>query len=474
MRATLFLLGSVLAAGQTTDRTPPSPARGGDWLVMTRLNRGQELVYRGTFSEDASGGRVEFSRAARFESRLFVLDTPARGAEVVFLTVFKPREQQAGAATPISVRLERALVDLQGKLTPSAGVNPTAPLDGMPSWECGAFLEIPKGRLTSDQTWETAEEGRPSRVWRVAGTETVNGTSCVKLFGVQQTEDWEKPRADHSAWRRQDTVWLAPRAGYAYRVERIIERRGPAQRSVLRYELESSLQYPGQLYDDRRQEIVQASAFQEVAAPLLPVPAKTGSQLEALHNKIAHHVENQPATPYREAVLLVKRRVEAARRGETPPAPPTESAAAAVASVANVGEGAPDFAAPDLIDGGSVGLRRFAGRPALFVFYHPASSTAGDLLRFAQRVSNTYPKSVTVVGMSVSEDAATVRRQRAELNLTFPVLNGSGLRISYAVETTPKIVLIDAAGVVRGTYIGWGRETPGEVMEELRRWLAER
>src|SRR5262249_48935309 len=128
MRATLFLLGSVLVAGQTTDRMSPTPlARGGDWQVMTRLNRGQELVYRGTFTEESSGGRVQFSRASRFESRLFVLDAPARGAEVAFLTVFKPREQQANTATPISVRLERATVDLQGKLTPAAGVSSSVP-----------------------------------------------------------------------------------------------------------------------------------------------------------------------------------------------------------------------------------------------------------------------------------------------------------------------------------------------------------
>jgi peroxiredoxin len=440
---------------------------------MTRLNRGQELVYRGTFTEEASGGRVQFSRAARVESRLFVLDAAARGAEVAFLTVFKPREAKASEATPLSVRLERATVDLQGKIIPGASVSPTVPLDGLPSWECGAFLEIPKGRLAAGQTWEVAEEGRPVRIWRVAAPETVNGTSCVKLVGVQQTDDWDKPYSGRSAWRRQDTVWLAPRAGYAYRVERVIDKREPAQHSVLRYELESSLQYPGQLFEDRRQEILQARAFQEAAGPLLPAPATSGSQLDTLQNKIAHHVENQPATPYREVVLLVKRRVEAARRGETPPAPPPDQAAATPA-VASIGATAPDFTAPDLIEGGSARLHRFAGRAALFVFYHPASPTAGDLLRFAQQVSDAFPRSVTVVGLSMSEDAAAVRQQRSDLHLTFPVLNGSGLRVSYAVETTPKIVLIDAAGVVRGAYLGWGRETSGEVTAELRRWLPAR
>ena len=48
------------------------------------------------------------------------------------------------------------------------------------------------------------------------------------------------------------------------------------------------------------------------------------------------------------------------------------------------------------------------------------------------------------------------------------------MRISYKVETTPKIVLIDAAGLVRGMYFGWGRETANEVPTELRPWLSVR
>ena len=43
--------------------------------------------------------------------------------------------------------------------------------------------------------------------------------------------------------------------------------------------------------------------------------------------------------------------------------------------------------------------------------------------------------------------------------------------LSYAVEATPKVVLLDSDGVVRGTYLGWGRETPSAVTEELKRWL---
>jgi hypothetical protein len=261
----------------------------------------------------------------------------------------------------------------------------------------------------------------------------------------------------------------------AQRVERVMERREPGrsepmQRSVLRYELESNLQYPGQLYTDRRREIQQARSFAESAAPFLATPVKFMPQLEALQSKIKHYLDNQPPTPYREAVLQVKRRVDAARRGESPPAPVRDEPSGAPA-VAALGKPAPDFVVPEITGRELARLRRWHGRPLLMVFYNPTSQTAEELLRFAQKVQDTYPERVAVVGLAISEDAERARKQHADLRLTIPIVRGGGLRISYGVEATPRLMLLDAGGMVRGTYVGWGRETPTEVGEELKRWL---
>jgi peroxiredoxin len=139
-----------------------------------------------------------------------------------------------------------------------------------------------------------------------------------------------------------------------------------------------------------------------------------------------------------------------------------------------VGQPAPDFLATELTGSASARLARWLGRPVLLVFYHPASPTSDEVLRFAQKVAADHPGTAHVVGMSVSDDAALVRKQHAEMKLTFPVLSGGGLRVSYAVEDTPKFILLDATGVVRGAYLGWGRETAGEVLAELARWIAPR
>jgi peroxiredoxin len=470
MTATLCLFSCLLVPAQSSDRT--------DWLLAPHLSRAQELVYRGTFTEEALGPRVQFNRACRMEARVFVLDTTAKGAEAAFYTAFKPQGGRPGPAgarpgdgePASSVRLELARVEPRGRVAADAAL--AVPLDGPPSVECGAFVEAPTKRVGVGQVWEVSEDGRPPRTWKLVGGEMVNGTSCLKLVGVQQTDDWDRPRADRAAWQRQDTVWLSLRLGVAYRVERVIERREaarnePTYRSALRYELETNLQYPGQLFEDRRREILQARSFADAAAPLLAAAARNPSQRDALLAKVTYHLDNHPPTPYREAVLQVKRRLEAARRGETVAVVAQEPAPAV--QVAAVGQPAPDFVTSDLVTHESARLRRWLGRPVLLVFYNPSSTTTDGLLRFAQSLSDNYPKEVAVAALCLSEDTEAVLKQR---RLTIPVLSGTGLRLSYAVDATPKLILVDAEGVVRGTYAGWGRETSVEVVAELKRWLA--
>jgi peroxiredoxin len=472
MIATLFLFGCILATGQTADRS--------EWMLAPRLSRAQEFVYSGSFAEEATGGGVQFNRAYRVESRVLVLDTSSKGAEVALFTVLKLRESNGGKtgikidAAPSSVRLELVKLDPHGRLTAGPGLSLAVPLEGPPSLECGAFVEGPHRRIGIDQTWEVTEDGRPLHIWKIVGTELVGGVRCFKLVGTQQSDDWDQPRGDRTAWRRRDTVWVDTVVGVAQRLERVIERREPARqeptlRSVLRYDLESNLQYPRALFEDRRNEIAQARAYAESLTPLLANPGKHAAQLDALLAKITYHVQHEPASPYREALLQVKRRAEAARRGETPPQLPSE--AAAPVTVALPGHQAPDFLAPDFLNKEPARLRKWLGKPIVLIFYYPSSESARELLRWAQRLYETYRPGVAVIGLPLSDDADQVRRQHEALSLTFPMINGSGLKHTYAVDSTPKLVVIDSSGIVRAAFTGWGQETPDEVSEELKRWL---
>lgn len=467
MVATICLLTALLP-GQSADRA--------ETLLAPRLGRGQELVYRGTCTEEALGKGVQFTRTYKLESRVFVLETPSRGLDVAVYTVLRHAGQtEREAGIPSSVRLELAHVNLQGRGIPEGDATLQLPLDALATLECGAFVEVPKGRVSQGQSWEVADPGRPAQTWRLIGSEVINGTSCLKLVGRQQSDDWDQPRADRSAWQREDTVWIATRLGAAFRVERTILRRDPArreptQRLATRYELESSIQYPNQMYEDRRREIFQARSFATAAQPLLPNPAKHAPKtFEALLNRITYHLDKQPPTPYRDAVLHVRRRVDAARRGEAP-ALVEESTAP---SVATLGHRAPDFMTANLLTRESVRLNQLLGKPLVLVFYSPGSQTVDEVLRFVQSLQDAHPQTAGVAGLVLTDDLERVRKQHAALGLSYPVLAGKALRQTYGVDATPRLVVLDGSGVVRGSFVGWGPETATLVTEELRRWVLQ-
>ena len=422
------------------------PAERSEWLLFARLSQGQELVYRGSYAEASLGRDVQLSRSYGLESRIFVLDTSSRSIDAAVYTVFRApasaSEKQTEIA-PTSARLE--LIKLN-----------------------------PQGRVSIGQVWQVAEDNRPPRIWKVMGMETVGNSNCIRLEAVQQTADWDQPRSDRSAWRRRDTVWLTPALGVASKFERTMERkdlRDLVQRVVVHYELQSNIQYPGRLFEDRRREILQARSFNAALAPLLPNPARYPARTyDAMLAKINHHLDSEPRTPYREAVLQVKRRVEAARRSETPAAANDEI----VMSTFQVGQAAPDFVTTNLLTRESVRLRRFLGRPVVMIFYSPGSTKAGEVLRFAQNVFASRAGSVHVVGFAISDDAARVQQQCKDFQLTLPILSGKGLRQSYAVDATPKFVLLDGDGAVRASYDGWGPETAGSIMQQIAASLMKR
>jgi len=205
--------------------------------------------------------------------------------------------------------------------------------------------------------------------------------------------------------------------------------------------------------------------------PLLATPARFATQLNGLLKRITDHLDKVPPTPYRQAIMLVKSQVEAALRGEVLVMPTTVRAKPEGFAI---GELAPDFVTTDISGKQSVGLKQLRGKPVVLAFYNPNSMLAPDILAFLADLNTASRGKVWVMGLSVVEDAAIVQKQLTDLKLTVPVLQGSGLRISYAVETTPRVVIIDAQGYARGAFTGWGREIPREIQAELKPWLSEK
>jgi hypothetical protein len=489
MFATLCLLGSLLAPSQTA-----SPAAGASegWLITPQVAVGHELVYRGTFVEQAMGRHIQLQHTFQMENRVFVLDATLRGLDLAVVTLFKD-ETVAGARTgdrlalkPVenkearSAHLECIKLDLQGRPTPQSGGSLTLPLAGPPALECGFCVAIPAGRLGVGRPWTVTEPGRPETTWTVTGVEVVGGVSCLHLTGVQQSADWDHPRGGSTAWKRLDSIWLSPRNGMAQRVDRRIEHRlpgdsNPSAFSVLHYDLQSDLQMPPALAEDRRREIAQTAQLQQAARPLLAQPIRNGMQIDALLAKAHAYLESQARTTYREALVHLQQRLEAAKRGETPAELPSAIQLEEVTSTPQrriaVGKPAPDFLTADLAHPGqAVSLRQWHGQPVLLFFFNPESRFLDELMELLRGVARRH-KEVVLLGLTMSNDAARIARLQTEKGWNIPVLNGTGLRSSYGVDCIPKLVLIDAEGVVQAGVVGWGSETPSELQAELKRWL---
>ncbi len=477
----LILAALGLGAGALT--LAQGPGRG-EWLLLPQLARGQEFTYSGTYTEETVEAGVRRPRSYRLESTLLVLDGKPGQWEVAFLTALSFRNQLPGqppgptqAAAPSSVRLEVAEVDRQGRVRAKSGASLLPPLDGPPTAECGALVAVPRSYLRPGDTWPAPEAGRPTRVWQVAGAESVHGTLCVKLVGVQQSDDWERPRADRAGWQRTDTVWLSPQQGVACKVKRVLERReaareAPTYRAVVEYERDGQMSYPGRMFDACCREVELAVKFQREAEPLLRQPALYRPQIETLLRHIAFHLQQPPTVgPYRKAVLQVQKRLEAARRGEVAPEPAPDADPGPVITRAVPGQRVPDFAVTDLVNHQTVQLYRQLGRPVVLVFYNPSSEMGKTVLGFGKGLSEKYDKRAAVLALAMSDDDEQVRKQHEEMRLPFPVLDGRTLQQSFGVDGTPRLVVLDGDGIFRGGYTGWGAHTPREVTRELERWL---
>jgi len=64
--------------------------------------------------------------------------------------------------------------------------------------EVGYLAPAPTGKIVRNATWDVGEEGQTAQRWQAVGSEPSGGLTCLKLQNVQQSADWDSPRADRS------------------------------------------------------------------------------------------------------------------------------------------------------------------------------------------------------------------------------------------------------------------------------------
>jgi hypothetical protein len=412
-----------------------------DEVPEIRPTPGQELVYRGRFAEE-SGGATNDRRSYDLEARAFVLQAGADAAEVAFLTLWR-NSSSLDAAT---ARLEIGSADRRGRVGLHAtGHPPIVPINGPPSLEPAGFVELPTGMF--DGPWDTADGLRPPREWRCSGADLCLGVRCLKLTSEQQSTEWRRPTAEVPGWRRTDTVWVSASNGMVQRLERVIERRGGGGQagSVSRLEYERVESSTRQLTADLRREIGEIAESNRRLAALLPASGRPAGPLQfaPLVDRIDRFIADQPATPYRPALLALRTRADAGRRGETPPTtdlpdPPSPPPA--------VGRAAPDFLTKSLLTGTPMRLARWRGRPAVLLFVRPDSTAASATLRLASDLQTRYADRLRVAVLVVS-DEEKARPSWQEFGV--PLFAGRDAAERYVVNAASRVVVLDSDGVIR-------------------------
>ena len=143
------------------------------------------------------------------------------------------------------------------------------------------------------------------------------------------------------------------------------------------------------------------------------------------------------------------------------PTPPPENAA-------------PDFILPD-VNGQSVSLSQFRGQVVvlnIWASWCPSCrAETQDVAEFARQYRS---RGVTVVGVNLREDAATVRAFAEANGIDYPLLLDSqgAVAAQYQVVGIPTTVIIDAAGSVRGRHVGV--LTQAQLVEYVADWLPAR
>ena len=132
------------------------------------------------------------------------------------------------------------------------------------------------------------------------------------------------------------------------------------------------------------------------------------------------------------------------------------NASASSVPAPRVGQPAPDFQLPNL-DGKVVKLSDYKGQPVWINFWAswcpPCRAETPDV---EAAYENSHPKGLTLLAISMGEDAATVRNYVATTGMTSTVLLDSSETVAtlYRVNGIPTHLFVDKDGIIRDLVSG--------------------
>jgi len=140
-----------------------------------------------------------------------------------------------------------------------------------------------------------------------------------------------------------------------------------------------------------------------------------------------------------------------------------------------IGKEAPDFALK-AIDGRNLRLSEFRGQVVLVNFWARWAGDTRLLMPALDRINTTYQRAgLVVLGISVDEDVRRAREFADAMSVSYPILfdAGSSIGKDYQLQKLPMTILVDRAGVIRYSSVGFKRGDERIFLDQIRELLRE-
>ena len=140
-----------------------------------------------------------------------------------------------------------------------------------------------------------------------------------------------------------------------------------------------------------------------------------------------------------------------------------------------VGKNAPDFVLKG-IDGRNLRLSEFRGQVVLVNFWARWAGDSRQEMPALDRINTIYQRAgLVVIGVSVDEDINRAREFAGAMKVSYPILfdTGSNVGRNYMLQKMPVTILVDRAGVVRYSSVGFKQGDERAYLDQIRELLRE-
>jgi peroxiredoxin len=140
-----------------------------------------------------------------------------------------------------------------------------------------------------------------------------------------------------------------------------------------------------------------------------------------------------------------------------------------------LGKDAPDFVLK-ATDGRNLRMSEFRGQVVMVNFWARWAGDSRQEMSALDRINTTYSRAgLVVLGVSVDEDLDRAREFAAAMKVSYPMMfdTGSNIGRDYLLQKMPMTILVDRAGVVRYTNVGFKRGDEHAYLDHIRELLRE-